>query len=97
MHPLGKHKRSPKATSTTSPGRLLTSPDGTAVATCHQGLAYLVYVTPYNGFEADDVVTGPAAVASVIFRDFSGGGIEMQVSCRAGRPHAIVSRAWRDE
>jgi hypothetical protein len=98
-HRLAKHKRSSKATPSANIERLMTSPDGTAVAACQHGQAYLVYVTPYNGFEADDVVRGPAAVASVIFRDFSGRGIAMRVSCLAGRPHATLShlRPWHDE
>jgi hypothetical protein len=92
LHPLRKHDASPpKATPATSPGLLLTSPDGTAVAVCQQGLAYLVYVTPYNGFEVDDLFRGPARYASVTFQGQSGGGIVMTVSCTAGKPHARVS------
>jgi hypothetical protein len=82
---------SPVATPTTGTGQLLTSPDGTAVATCQNGLAYLMYVSPYNGFEVDDVHSGPARYASVTFQGPSGGGLVMTVSCTAGHPYAHIS------
>ncbi len=71
-----------------SPGRataLLASPDGTAGATCGRGGAYLVYVSPQQGFQADDVQRGPAAVASVTFESWSG-GVVMTVTCQGGSP-----------
>jgi hypothetical protein len=64
---------------------LLTSPDGSAEAVCMAGGAYLSYWTPQPGFEIDDVMRGPAAVASVTFQD-SSGGITMNVSCHGGVP-----------
>jgi len=64
---------------------LLVSPDGTAAATCEPGGAYLVYVVPQQGFQADDVQAGPAAVASVTFESWSG-GVVMTVTCQGGRP-----------
>jgi len=87
---------SPTTTPTSNPGQLLTSSDGTAVATCQQGQAYLVYVSPYNGYEADHVVRGPARVASVVFRGQSS-GIVMDVSCRGGQPHARLSQLQGDD
>lgn len=80
----------PSATPTTDPGQLLSSPDGTVVATCRSGLAYLVYVSPYNGFEVDDLFRGPARYARVTFEG-QGSGIVMTVSCTAGKPHARIS------
>jgi hypothetical protein len=91
-----KARPSPTATPSADPGELLTSADGTAVATCTNGLAYLVYVTPDNGFEADHVNSGPALHASVVFRGPSG-GIVMTVSCVAGEPHARISPLRDDD
>lgn len=98
-HVHAKDKPTPTPTPSSDPGSLLTTADGTAVATCQQGLAYLVYVSPYNGFEADHVVRGPAAVTGATFRDSSGNGIVLKVSCRAGLPHPSVSPlpGWHDE
>jgi hypothetical protein len=75
------------------PSKLLTSRGGTAAAACNNGLARLVYWSPAQGFEADDVSKGPARVASVTFTDNSGGGgVVMRVSCTsAGVPVAHVS------
>jgi len=84
-------QQSRRVASGSDPGRLLTSQDGTAVASCQQGLAYLVYVSPYNGFEADHVVSGPAPVASVDFHDQWGNGVVMRVSCVNGQPRARLS------
>ena len=71
--------------------KLLTSPGGTAAASCDGGLARLLYWSPAQGFEADDVSKGPSRVASVSFTD-SSGGVVMRVSCNAaGVPVAHVS------
>jgi hypothetical protein len=89
---------SPTATPSSSQGVLLTSPDGSAEAICTSAGTYLSYWTPLPGFEADDVVRGPSAVASVIFRAASGGGIKMIVSCDGGVPvKQLVNVRWRDE
>jgi hypothetical protein len=89
---------SPTATPSSSRGVLLTSPDGSAEAMCTSAGAYLSYWYSPPGFEADDVVRGPAAVASVIFRAASGGGIKMIVSCDGGVPvKQLVNVRWRDE
>jgi len=72
-------------------GKLLTSQGGTAAASCDNGLARLLYWSPAQGFEADDVFKGPASVASVKFTD-SAGGVLMRVTCTsAGSPVAHVS------
>jgi hypothetical protein len=71
--------------------KLLTSRGGTAAASCASGLARLLYWSPAQGFEADDVSKGPARVASVSFTD-SNGGVVMRVACTsAGVPVAHVS------
>jgi hypothetical protein len=103
-HPSGpKHiKTSPAPGHSASPvtglsaGTLLTSPDGSAEAICTASGAYLSYWSPQPGFEVDDVVRGPAAVASVIFRGASS-GIKMNVSCNGGVPvKRLVNAGWDD-
>lgn len=69
---------------------LLTSADGSVLATCQQGGAYLVYWSPAQGFGADDVNRGPAQIASVTFTN-PAGGVVMRVSCSSGTPVAHVS------
>jgi hypothetical protein len=68
---------------------LLTSADGSVLATCQATSVYLIYWSPAQGFSADDVARGPAVVASVTFENQSGGLI-MRVSCPAGTPQAQV-------
>jgi hypothetical protein len=68
---------------------LLTSADGSVLATCQQGGAYLVYWSPAQGFSADQVDRGPAQVASVTFTS-QAGGVVMRVSCTSGTPVAHV-------
>ncbi len=71
--------------------KLLTSRGGTAAASCDNGLVRLLYWSPAQGFEADDVSKGPARVASVTFTDTSG-GVVMRVACTStGVPVAHVS------
>lgn len=76
-----------------SAGTLLVSADGSVMATCESAGAYLLYWIPDQGFQADDVVRGPAAVASVVFQNTTS-RIVMRVSCSGGRPIASV---WHDE
>lgn len=84
-------------TPTSAAGVLLTSPDGTAEAACTAAGAYLSYWSPQPGFEADNVVRGPAAVASVVFRGNSG-GIKMRVTCQGGVPvKQLVNVGWHDD
>lgn len=81
---------SPSATGAApSTQTLLTSADGSVLATCGAAGAYLVYWSPAQGFMADDVARGPAVVASVTFENQSGGLI-MRVSCLSGTPVAHV-------
>ena len=54
--------------SPSDPERLLTSRGGTVVARCHRGGGvYLVYWTPAQGYRAEDVIRGPAAMARLVF------------------------------
>lgn len=70
-------------------GTFLVSAAGSVVASCQSGGAYLQYWSPDQGFMADDVARGPAAVASVTFEG-PGGGVVMRVSCSSGTPVAHV-------
>jgi hypothetical protein len=73
------------------PGTFLSSPDGSVVASCQPAGAYLQYWSPDQGFQADDVVRGPAAVAKVTFEG-SAGGVIMRVSCTSGTPAAQLEQ-----
>jgi len=66
---------------------LLTSTDGSVLATCQSGEAYLVYWSPAQGYSADDVTRGPADEARVTFSNESG-GVSMRVYCSSGTPVA---------
>jgi hypothetical protein len=77
-------------------GTLLESSDGSVMAACQPGGAYLLYWSPDQGFQADDVFRGPAAISSVTFRGPSA-SIVMRVSCPAGVPVAHVYRAPPDD
>jgi hypothetical protein len=68
---------------------LLTSADGSVLAACQSGGAYLIYWSPDQGFTADDVARGPAQVASVTFSN-TAGGVVMRVTCPSGTPVAHV-------
>ena len=68
---------------------LLTSADGSVLASCQPAGAYLVYWSPDQGYTADDVSRGPAPVASVTFSNIAG-GVVMRVSCQSGTPVARV-------
>jgi hypothetical protein len=87
----GAHPSRPPRPVPLPSSKLLTSRGGTTAASCDNGLARLVYWSPAQGFEADDVSKGPARVASVTFTDNSG-GVMMRVSCSStGVPVAHVS------
>lgn len=90
-----RHK---KPAQTTGAGRLIPSQAGTAYAECKAAGAFLVWWTPQNGFEADHVVQGPAAVASVTFSNQTD-GVVIKVSCQNGVPIAHLSMFghWHDE
>ena len=100
-HKPAHHKSLPSPSQSVSPvastsaGTLLTSPDGSAEAVCTPTGAYLSYWTPQPGFEIDDVMRGPAAVASVTFQG-DAGGIIMSVSCHGGVPVKRLVNAGPD-
>ena len=83
--------RSPwRAPRSPPPGTLLGSAGGTVLATCQAAGAYLLSWSPQQGFEAQNVVRGPAAIASVQF-DTQSYGVTMRVTCRAGVPTVLQS------
>jgi hypothetical protein len=82
----------PPATPTTastaaSAPRGLTVPGGTLVAECAGGQVTLTSWSPDQGFRADDVARGPAASASIKFKN-DGTENVVVVTCRDGEPHA---------
>ena len=80
----------------TPAGTLLESGEGSAMADCVAGGAYLLYWSPDQGFWAEDVVRGPAGTASVTFRG-PGAGVIMRVSCPAGVPVAHLYQLSPDD
>jgi hypothetical protein len=87
----------PAASAAQAPaGTFLSSADGSVMASCQPGGAYLQYWSPDQGFQADDVVRGPASVAKVTFEG-SGGGLIMRVSCPSGTPVAQVTALPPDD
>jgi hypothetical protein len=82
----------PPTTTTTPPSgapapRGLTVPGGSLVAECSGGQVTLRSWSPNPGFRTDDVSRGPAASASIKFKN---GGTEnvTVVTCVGGEPHA---------
>jgi hypothetical protein len=76
--------------SPSSQGSLLVSADGAVMAVCQAGQARLLYWSPDQGYEADDVMRGPATVASVTF-ERQGAELTMRVSCNGSTPVAQSS------
>jgi len=68
---------------------LFTSPGGSVTATCQSGLAYLQFWTPSQGYQADDVVRGPAAQARVGFEHLQSEFV-ISVTCSGSKPVASV-------
>jgi hypothetical protein len=89
-----KHSPSPSPSTAASgtaaqgpAGTFLESDDGSVTATCQPGGAYLLYWSPNQGFQADDVHRGPATITSVTFRG-PADSVVMRVSCSGGTPVA---------
>lgn len=62
---------------------------GTVVASCVDGQVSLLTWTPAQGYQADHVVRGPAAVASIRFKAHDDGDdVRVEVVCVAGEPRA---------
>jgi hypothetical protein len=73
-----------------SGGSLVVSPGGTVMASCQSGLAYLQYWTPSQGYQADDVIRGPAATARIGFEQLAS-EYEISVTCNGSNPVAKVT------
>jgi hypothetical protein len=91
-----KHAAARPSPSQSLTGTLLQSPDGSVMAVCQAGGAYLLYWSPDQGFEADDVNRGPAAVTRVIFRGRAG-SVGVRVSCAGGSPVAHLFHPAPDD
>ena len=83
----------PQSTTSTSPpsgGSLVVSPGGTVMASCQSGLAYLQYWSPSPGYQADDVIRGPAARASIGFEHLTS-EYAISVTCSGSKVVAYVT------
>ncbi|MFJ1768387.1 hypothetical protein ACIOD2_49280 [Amycolatopsis sp. NPDC088138] len=67
--------------------RGLTAPGGTIVAQCEGGLVTLLSWSPDPGYRTDDISRGPAATASIKFKN-GGTENEVVVTCHDGKPRA---------
>jgi hypothetical protein len=77
-------------------GTLLTSLGGSVVAECGSSGAYLISWSPQQGYQADDVIRGPAPVARVTFMT-GPSGVSMSVSCNASTPSAVTTAVHGDD
>lgn len=85
------------ASATSSGGTLLSSAGGSVLAGCAGPDAYLISWSPQQGYAADDVVRGPAAVARVAFFRAGGVGVSLTVTCAGSVPSAVVRRTRGDD
>ena len=76
-----------------APGTLLTSQGGTVLADCRPAGAYLVSWSPTQGYEAINVIRGPAATGRVVFLS-DANSVTMLVSCPAGPSGAPVASSY---
>jgi hypothetical protein len=78
----------PTPTSSSAPApRGLTVPGGSLVAKCTGDQVELMSWSPAPGYRTDDVSRGPAATASVKFKNDGTENLTV-VTCRDGEPHA---------
>jgi len=99
--PAARPDRRPARTTTVSPaagpsGTLLVSRAGSAMASCESGLAYLQYWSPAQGYQADDVVRGPAARVRLVF-ERTGASLMMTVTCNGSQPADQLSAVIDDD
>ncbi len=76
-------------------GTLLSAAGGTVLASCTPAGAYLISWSPQQGYQAEDVIRGPAPVARVFFTAGQQGE-RMLVTCQAGVPVAATGWAGDD-
>jgi hypothetical protein len=77
-------------------GATFTSAGGVVFAQCEAGGAYLTSWSPAQGYQAEQVLRGPAEQAAVRFVS-GGSSIVLHVECPGGQPHSWVSHAWGDD
>jgi hypothetical protein len=77
-------------------GTVLSSPGGSVLADCAGLGAYLISWSPQQGYQADDVVRGPAATAVVEFLNGSS-GVRVSVTCAGSVPTEAVHTLWQDD
>jgi hypothetical protein len=87
---------SPSATPGSAIGKLLISAGGSVLASCGPSGAYLISWSPQQGYQADEVVRGPASQASVAFLTGQT-GVRMTVSCTGTVPSASISAVHSDD
>lgn len=90
-HAIKSAHPTPSPSGSSADGTLLESADGSVMAECVPAGTYLLYWSPDQGFQADDVHRGPATAASVTFRG-AGNSVLMHVTCKAGTPVAHLYR-----
>jgi serine/threonine-protein kinase len=81
---------SPTPTHTTPPPTVLTSQGGSVVAECLSAGAYLLSWSPTQGYEAGQVLRGPAPTVQVAFQSYAN-TVTMVVSCSTGVPTATIT------
>jgi hypothetical protein len=74
------------ATSPSPTPRGLSTPEGSVVAQCDNGQVYLVSWSPAQGYRVDDYARGPAASASIKFKNDTSEVVAI-FTCVAGEPH----------
>ncbi len=84
------------ASDTSAAGTLLSSSGGSVLAGCAGSDAYLISWSPQQGYAADDVVRGPAAMARVVFLAGSS-GVSLTVTCTGSVPSDVVSPVQGDD
>jgi hypothetical protein len=77
----------------TAAGTVLTSQGGTVLAECRPAGAYLVSWSPTQGYEAANVIRGPAATARVVFGS-GANSVTMVVSCPNGTAGPPVASSY---
>ena len=88
----GHSSPAPGNSSSPPQGKLFQTQAGSIYADCAAGGAYIQYWTPQNGYDSEQVIQGPARIASVTFRAIDGGGgdygnnsgVQMNVTCPNG-------------
>src|SRR5512142_3486437 len=95
-HRAARRATAAPASPGTGGGTVLSSPGGSVLADCGGSGAYLISWSPQQGYQADDVVRGPAATAVVEFLNGSS-GVRVAVTCAGSVPTEAVHTLWQDD